>query len=294
LETNERKSTFKNWGKLVTETNEDEKILSPILEQNVECPICKFKEVKNYALKAKSLPIHHNIFEVPIYDENPKYTHLDFNELQFTVCPECFFNGANRSDFNFHGSLGEKQSTTDKKVKNYWATNSKLIKTQFGGNKFTKESFHHPRTQEAIILSVNLSIYKATIEIHAKIPFSTIKRAHRYIRLYCLKINYNLPVDEEILKKAIVDLEEVFRLSDFPEKSYEFEVCYLIVVCCLKIGDETKAAEYIKVLDITKAELTAESKTNPKVPLQEVTKWSTKAKELWQNRQDPTIWDINK
>jgi uncharacterized protein (DUF2225 family) len=278
----------------VTEANNEEKILSPIIQQDVECPVCRYTEVKSYALKAKTLPIRHNIFQVPIYDENPKYTLIDFNELQFTVCPICFFNGANRSDFNFHGSLGEKQSTTDKKVRNYWEANSKQIKTQFNASDIQPEAFQHPRTVEAIILSVNLSIYKATVEIHAKIPFSLIKRAHRYIRLFCLKQKYNLSADNELLKKAILDLEEVFRLSDFPDKSYEFEVCYLIVVCCVKLGDETKAGEYIKVLDITKAELTAESKTNPKVPLQDVTKWSTKAKELWQNRQDPSIWDLNR
>jgi hypothetical protein len=278
----------------VEETQNEEKVLSPILQQDVECPICKCTEVKNYTLKAKSLPIRHNVFEVPIYDETPKYTPLDFNELQFTVCPICFFNGANRSDFNTHGSQGEKSSTTDKKIRAYWEAHSKQIKSQFDSTNIAAEAFHHPRTPEAVILSVNLSIYKATVEIHAKIPYSLLKRAHRYIRLYCLKQKYNLPADNEILKKAIVDLEEVFRLSDFPDKSYEFEVCYLIVVCAVKLDDEAKAGEYIKVLDITKAELTAESKNNPKVPLQEVTKWSTKAKELWQNRQDPSIWDLNK
>lgn len=278
----------------MAENENEEKVLSPIIQQDVECPVCKYTEVKSYALKAKTLPIRHNIFEVPIYDENPKYTSLDFNELQFTVCPICFFNGASRSDFNFHGSLGDKISSTDKKVRNYWETNSKQIKAQFNAGNYNPENFQHPRTQEAVILSVNLSVYKATIEIHAKIPYSLIKRAHRYIRLYCLKQKFNLLADLELLKKAIVDLEEVFRLSDFPDKSYEFEVCYLIVVCCIKVGDETKAGEYIKVLDQSKAEISAESKVNPKVPLQEVTKWSNKAKEVWQNRQDSTIWDLNK
>jgi hypothetical protein len=274
--------------------NNEEKIINPIIVQDVECPVCKYPEVKNYALKAKTLPVRHNIFEVPIYDPNPKYSHVDFNELQFTVCPICYFNGANRSDFNYYGSSGEKMSTTDKKVRHYWDANSRTIKAQFNVNNVTDEQFHHPRTQEAIILSVNLAIYKATVEIHAKIPYAIIKRAHRYIRLYCLKQKFNLPVDDELLKKAVVDLEEVFRLSDFPDKVYEFEVCYLIVVCCIKLEDETKAGEYIKVLDMTKAEMTAESKTNPKVPLQEVTKWSNKAKELWQNRQDPSIWNLEK
>ena len=156
------------------------------------------------------------------------------------------------------------------------------------------EDFLHPRSVDAVILSVNLSIYKATVEIHAKVPYSLIKRAHRYIRLYCLKQKFNLTVDEELLKKAILDLEEVFRLSDFPEKIYEFEVLYLIIASSIKLGDETKAAEYIKVLDITKGEMTVESKTNPKVPIQEVTKWNTKAKDLWQNRTDSSVWNFSK
>ncbi|MDZ4726155.1 MAG: DUF2225 domain-containing protein [Leptospira sp.] len=278
----------------MSDSNSEEKVISPIILQDVECPVCKYNEVKNYSLKSKTLPIRHNIFEVPIYDENPKYHYVDYNELQFTVCPICFFNGASRSDFNFVGSLGEKQSTTDKKVVHYWEANYKQIKSQFNTLDLKPEDFLHPRSVDAVILSVNLSIYKVTVEIHAKVPYSLIKRAHRYIRLYCLKQKFNLTVDEELLKKAILDLEEVFRLSDFPEKIYEFEVLYLIIASCIKLGDETKAAEYIKVLDVTKGEMTIESKTNPKVPLQEVTKWNTKAKDLWQNRTDSSIWNFSK
>ncbi|GBF49321.1 hypothetical protein LPTSP4_08320 [Leptospira ryugenii] len=276
----------------MSESENSEKIISPIILQDVECPVCHYKEVKNYSLKSKTLPIRHNIFEVPVYDENPKYTYVDFNELQFTVCPVCFFNGANRSDFHFHGSLGEKHSTTDKKVVNYWAANYKQIKTQFNQKELSPDAFQHPRSEDAIILSVNLAIYKSTIEIHAKVPFTLIKRAHRYIRLFCLRQKYNLAADTILLKKAIEDLEEVFRLSDFPEKIYEFEVLYLIIVCSLKVGDEAKAADYIKVLDVTRAEIAQEAKTNPRAPLTDVTKWNTKAKELWQNRHDPKVWDL--
>ncbi|WP_167884200.1 DUF2225 domain-containing protein [Leptospira idonii] len=278
----------------MTDANKEEKVISAIILQDVECPICKFAEVKNYSLKAKTLPIRHNVFQVPIYEENPKYFHVDFNELQFTVCPVCYYVGANKSEFNSFNSLSgtEKHTDTDKRIINYWEANSKQIKAQFSQIQVNEESFLDPRPAEAVLLSVNLAIYKATVEIHGKVPYSMIKRAHRYLRLYSLKFKYNKVMDDSLLKKTVADLEEVFRLSDFPEKAYEFEVCYLIVACSIKLGDETKAGEYIKVLDITKAELAQEAKTNPKVPLQEVTKWSTKAKELWQNRQDPEIWNL--
>ncbi|WP_411822380.1 DUF2225 domain-containing protein [Leptospira sp. 'Mane'] len=273
---------------------EDTKQIGAVILQDVQCPVCTYEEVKNYTLKAKTLPIHHNIFEVPVYDDNPKYIYVDFNELQFTVCPICFYTGANKTDFNFHGSLShtDKHTETDKKILEYWDQNTKKIKAEFNTPSISPESFVHPRTPEAVLLSVNLAIHKASTELNAKIPYSLIKRAHRYVRLFCLNYKYNKQENLELLKKAVADLEEVFRLSDFPEKTYEFEVCYLIVVCSIKLGDETKAGSFIKVLDQTKGELTLESKTNPKVPLQEITKWSSLAKEVWQNRDDSTIWKI--
>ncbi|WP_167884343.1 DUF2225 domain-containing protein [Leptospira ilyithenensis] len=273
---------------------EETKQTSPVILQDIQCPVCSYEEVKNYTLKAKTLPIHHNIFEVPVYDDNPKYIRLDFNELQFTVCPICFYTGASKTDFNFHGSLShtDKHTETDKRILEYWKQNTQKIKSEFNVPSVNAESFVNPRTPEAALLSVNLAIHKASIELGVKIPYSMIKRAHRYVRLFCLNYKYTKTEDLELLKKAVTDLEEIFRLSDFPEKPYEFEVCYLIVVCSIKLGDESKAASFIKVLDQTKAELGLESKTNPKVPLQEITKWSTLAKEVWQNRTDASIWII--
>lgn len=272
-----------------------EKVISPILQSDVECPVCHYDKVKNYALKSKTLPIQHNLFQVPIYEENPKYEYVDYNELQFTVCPICYYTGSRKSDFNSVNSLSgtERHTETDKRILNYWKANSKKIKAQFENLGVLEEHFVHPRTEDAVLLSVNLAIYRTTVELHAKIKYSMIKRAHRYLRLYCLKMKYKHIEDPSLITKAVADLEEVFHLSDFTEKAYEFEVCFLIVAASLRLGDETKAAEYIKVLDKTRAEVAAEQKTNPKAPLTEVTKWSTKAKELWQNRNDSTIWKFS-
>ena len=65
--------------------------------------------------------------------------------------------------------------------------------------------------------------------------------------------------------KAAEDLEEVFRTSDFPEKSYEFEVCYLLVAMYTRLGEDGKAGSYIKALDQSKGELAGKAKDNPNI-----------------------------
>ena len=100
--------------------------------------------------------------------------------------------------------------------------------------------------------------------------------------------------NEEILKAALSDLETVFLKSDFPEKSYEFEVCYLATVISVRLKDESKAQSYIKVLDKTKGELMQKARTDKNVSTQEITNWLTKTKNFWQVREESQIWDLDK
>jgi hypothetical protein len=276
--------------------HKEEKQSSPLILYHVQCPACGSYDVHHYALKAKSLPTHNNIFEVPVFEEAPKFSYVDYNELQFTVCPNCFFPGASRNDFITEDPVTHKpkESATNKKIIQYWKDNIKAMQIKFYDPKVKPDSFHNPRTPEAVLLSYKSAIFKAELEILNKIPYAYLKRAHRYIKYYCMNIKLTHVDDIEILRLALADLEEVFKISDFPDKAYEFEVCYLIVVICAKLNDEEKAGAYIKVLDITKGEITAMSKTNPRVPLQEVTKYSNKTKGFWQVRTDESIWDLSK
>jgi len=274
---------------------EEHKILSPLIIFTVTCPVCGFDDVKCHTLKAKTLPVRHNVLEVPMYELNPKFHYVDFNELQFTVCPSCFFVGSNRSDFKVEdvATKSLKESNTDRRILKYWTSNQEKIIQTYRTTNFSPENFHNPRLPEAVLLSYRAAIFKAKLEIQAKIPYSYFKRAHRFLRYYTMCMRYTGSADDDLLKKAIADLEQVFLLSDFPDPQHEFEVCYLIVVCSIKLGDEAKAAEFIKVLEITKGELAAKAKENPRVPAQECAKWAQRAKDFWQNRNDPTIWKFD-
>jgi len=272
--------------------SEEPKILSPLIVYTVKCPVCEYEEVKCHTLKAKTLPMRHNVIEVPIYEENPKFHFVDFNELQFTVCPMCFFVGSNKNDFQSEDPISRqfKESTSDRRILKYWNTNRDKIVQTYKSSSIKPENFENPRTPEAVLLSYRLAIFKAKLEIQAKIPFAYFKRAHRFLRYYSMCMHYTNTADNELLKKTVADLEQVFLLSDFPDPVHEFEVCYLVVACSIKLQDEEKAGEWIKVLELTKADLAGKAKENPKVPAQECAKWSQKAKDLWANRNDESIW----
>ncbi len=273
----------------------EHKILSPLIIFTVQCPVCGFEDVKCHTLKAKTLPVRHNVLEVPIYEPNPKFHYVDFNELQFTVCPECLYVGANKSDFKSHNPVtgSFQESKSDKRILRYWETNMSKIAKTYKTPTIQPENFHNPRTPEAILLAIRLAIFKAKLEIQAKIPYAHFKRAHRYLKYYCECLRLTGTADDEILRKTIVDLEEVFRLSDFPDMTHEFEVCYLVVACAIKLNEEEKAGEWIKALDKTKGDLAVKAKENPRIPAQEAAKWSQKSKDLWQNRNDPTVWKFD-
>lgn len=269
---------------------------SPLLVFDLECPICFNVKIKNYALKAKTLPSRPNVFEVPVYEESPKFSHVDFNELTQTVCYHCFYTGSKKSDFNYvdpHSQI-RSYSEANKKIIEHWQKNPKEIENVLMDCFINASSFTHPRTSEGVIASYKLAIYKAGLEILYKIPYGNFKRAKLYIKLYYLHNMYYKNFNKEYLIKAAEDLEEVFRTSDFPEKSYEFEVCYLLVAINTRLGEDGKAGSYIKALDQSKGELAGKAKDNPNINLQDINKWLSKAKNLWQSRTDPEVWKLEK
>lgn len=269
---------------------------SPLLVFEVECPICYSGKIKYYSLKAKTLPSRPNVFEVPVYEESPKFTHVDFNELTHTVCYHCFYTSSKKSDFNYldpHTQI-RSYSETNKKIIDHWQNNSKEIEHVLLDCFINADSFIHPRTSEGVIASYKLAIYKATLEILYKIPFNNYKRAKQYLKLYYLHNMYYKNFNVEYLIKAAEDLEEVFRTSDFPEKSFEFEVCYLLVAIYIRLSEDGKAGSFIKTLDQSKGEMVAKAKDNPDINLQDINKWLSKAKNLWQSRTDAEVWKLEK
>jgi hypothetical protein len=269
---------------------------NPIIEYDVICPICDCETVKHYALRAKSLMIKSNIFQIPLYEDSPKYKAVDYNEIQGSVCPQCYYMGNNKADFHYFDTITKKKvnATPNPNIIKSWKNRSKEIEDLIFDNFVDEKSFLNPRSNDGILAAAKLNLFKNHIEVEFKLPYSIYKRARTYLKYNYFQYKFFKKHDEETLKKALEDLELVYYKSDFPEKSYEMEVCFIIVAIAIKLGDESKAGNYIKLLDQIKGEMTQASKNDPRINLQEITKWLGKAKALWQQRDDSTLWDITK
>lgn len=271
-------------------------LASPLMIYDVECPICYTSKIPFFALKAKTLSTRPNVFEIPIYEPSPKFTLIDFNDYVHCVCPHCYFVASKKSDFiNKDPSTDSRMdSTCNSKILKHFQNYPNEILNVMQDCFVNEESFLYPRTSEGVFASYKLAIYKSTLEIFYKLPFSYLKRARFYLRMYYLHNKFYKNFHADYLVRAADDLEEVFKLSDFPDKVYEFEVCYLLVAIYIRLGNEAKAGNFIKILDQSKGEMTQKAKDNPNVTLTDINKWLSKAKELWQSRTEPDIWKLDK
>jgi hypothetical protein len=270
--------------------------LSPILKYVLTCPICDFDEVHFYSLRAKSIPSRPNILEVPLYEASAKYMAVDFNEMYFSVCPKCCYVGSKKNDFHSVDTISQKlvKANLDANLYRYWKESKAEIDFLLTDCFFEEGSFYYPRTEDGVMASLKLGIHRATKEIQFKNPYALYRRAKYKIRFFYLFRKFYKKNNPEILADALVDLEEVFRISDFPEKSYEYEVCFLIIVASLMLEKETKAQDYIRVLDQTKGELTQKARLDPKINTTEIQKWLNRAKNLWSARSDLDTFEIMK
>lgn len=271
-------------------------LLTPLLLYEVECPVCFKDKLKFYTLRAKSLPNRPNVFEVPVFEQSPKYEYVDFNELSHNVCPHCYYTASRKADFNsVDQSTGRRVfAETKPGIITHWQNNPKEVSAAILDCFVNDKSFLHPRTSEGVIASYKLAIYKATLEINYKLPYALYKRAKNYLKLYCIHNKYYKNFQDEYLLMAAADLEEVFKLSDFPDRAYEYEVCYLLTAIYIRTKQEGKAGSFIKILDMTKGELIQKSKDNPSINFQDINKWLTKAKTLWQSKNEEDVWKMNK
>jgi len=65
---------------------------SSLLGFYVQCRVCGKKNVPFWILRSKSMNTRNNIFGIPVYKKAKDGKQFcDFNLLQITICPECFF-----------------------------------------------------------------------------------------------------------------------------------------------------------------------------------------------------------
>ena len=271
-------------------------LVNPILTAMVTCPVCENDNVIFYSLKAKSLASKQNVFSIPIYLDTPKYVYVDYNDYTFSVCPDCFFTGVNKKEFIYTDSITgiKNKSILLPKVLEHWKNNPKEIEDLLVDNFVDETSYKEPRTDEGIISSVKLALYKAGLEIKYKIPYSYLKRGKIYLKLFYTSRKLYKKDNEDILRQALEDFEYVFKESDFPDITYEYELLYLIVAIYIRLGDDAKATSYMKVFDQTKSEIIQKAKSDPSINTSEVVKWLTRAKNLWQEKSDNNVWEVLK
>ncbi|MCB1178159.1 MAG: hypothetical protein KDK36_11310, partial [Leptospiraceae bacterium] len=177
------------------------------------------------------------------------------------------------------------------KIISHWTSNKSEVENVLIDNFVDENSYKDPRTDEGIISSIKLAIYRCDLEIKYRVPYTYLKRARYYLKYFYLFRKLYKKENIELLKLALADLEYVFKESDFPEVSYEYEVLYLIFTIYLKLEDEANAQSYLKVFDQTKTEVIQKSKNDPRISTVEVVKWLNKTKDLWQDRGELDTWE---
>lgn len=263
-----------------TGTGED-----PVYEILVKCPVCNQDTVTCYELRAKSQQIFLNKFLVPIYKGASGYKSVDFTLISTIVCPRCLFASPDKSDFIRKNKSGQDESKSQ--------LTSVIIMTlqeKIGERKALLKSitdyahyFKRPRTDEAAIASIRLSMMRAGVEAWYELPYSFYKLGSYTLRI--AKIIKDMNGDNrEVLREALGYFEEAFRTSNCPSEEIEMQVIYTIVALNLKLGDQKSANSFIGVFSNLRTNRLIEMKENSAVNSVTIDKWTDKAKFLWEDR----------
>lgn len=257
----------------------------PLYELEVKCPVCNLDKIIRYELRAKSQQITQNKFLVPLYNGAPPYRTLDYTIIAVTVCPRCLFASPDKKDF-VYASVGAPIENRSQLTSNVLMT----LQEKIGERKAIlkqgcdiEKYFGRTRTREAAIDSYRLAISRAKVEAWYEQPYSLYKIGAAYLRI--AKIMKDAGIDNnEYLHEALNYCEEAFKTSNCPSEEIEMQVIYTIVALYLKLNNQKKANSYIGVFSNLHNARMTEIRTNPKLSLATIDKWTDKAKFLWDDR----------
>lgn len=257
----------------------------PIYEIRVKCPVCNQNDIICYELRAKSQQLILNKFQAPSYEGAQGYRSTDYSLIYTTVCPRCLFSSPDKNDFI------RKNASSANEIKSQ-VTNNVLMTLQekIGERKALlktvsnyEEYFQRPRSDDAAINSIRLSMMRAHVEAWYELPYSFYKLGSYALRI--AKIIRDTGRDNrEVLREALGFFEEAFRTSNCPSEEIEMQVIYTITALHLKFGDQKTANSYIAVFSNLKNTRAAEMKANPRLTSVTIDKWNDKAKFIWEDR----------
>jgi uncharacterized protein (DUF2225 family) len=263
----------------------------PIYTLEVGCPVCNLENIPRYELRAKSQQVTQNKFLVALYNGVSPYRTVDYIMLAVTVCPRCLFASPDKKDFNYAGFTAQNENKTQM-TSNVLMTLQEKIGERKGHLKpgcDVAVYFGRNRTREAAIDSYRLAITRAKIEAWYEQPYALYKLGAAYLRI--AKLMKDALIDNnDCLHEALHCCEEAFKTSNCPSEEIEMQVIYTIVALSLKLKDQKKANSYIGVFNNLHNTRQAEIRSNPKLSLSIIDKWTDKAKFLWEDRNEKDLF----
>ena len=274
-------------------TESDEEGEDPIYEVEVTCPICNQANVKVYDQRSKSQQLVMNKFQIPNYVGTSGYKSVDYTLLYTTVCPRCLFASPDKKDFIRNSATGTGAPLKSQLTSNIIMT----LQEKIGERKALLKSvtdyegyFSRPRTDEAAIHSIRLSMMRANVEAWYEQPYSYFKLGSYALRI--AKIMKDIGLDNrETLREALSFFEEAFRTSNCPGEEVEMQVIYTLVALHLKLEDPKKANSYIAVFSNLKNQREAEMRETPGLTATSIVKWEALAKRLWEDREQEDLFE---
>jgi len=263
----------------------------PLFEIQQQCPVCGKDAIPGYELRAKSQQIIQNKFLVPVYKGVSGFKTVDYTMVAVTVCPRCLFASPDKKDFN-RAAQGSQPEVKSQLIGNVIMT----LQEKIGERKALLKSisnyetyFKMPRLDDAAIASYRLAISRANVEAYYEQPYSYYKMGAYALRI--AKIMKDGGIDNrEGLREALGFYEEAFRTSNCPSEEIEMQVIYTIVALYIRLGELKKANSYIGVFTNLKNARAAEMKTDPKVNLIAIEKWTERSRFLWEERENPDLF----
>ncbi len=264
----------------------------PVYEIELQCPVCNQEKIVCHELRAKSQQILFNRFMMPIYTGTLGYKTVNYSLIYTTVCPRCLFASPDKKDFNRPPKAGEVGAKSQITANVLMALQEKtgerkaLVKTISDYDAY----FKRPRTAEAAIASIRLSMARAGVEAWYEQPYSFYK-----LGSYALRIAQILKSADrdntDTLREALDFFDEAFKTSNCPSEEIEMQTLYTIVALNLKLGDERKANSYLSVFGTLLGQRIGEMKANPALNLSSIDKWMEKARFIWDDRDQGYIFE---
>ncbi len=222
----------------------------------VSCRVCERGNIPFYALGKNTMVTTKNIFGVPKYlHAQPGRDFCDFNLIQVTVCPSCFF-ASNDINAYLKESLieGKDKALFDAgAISTQWLEEKRERKKQLKNNALN--FFDEKRSLEQAILSYQFAIESTDKIFNIDKHRSPRSRNYNPMRksLYYLVVKAELQMQSGQKKQAENTLKEVIRRSAFlfPLLNDEssFRSAYLLGVLNVYFEKYKEAERYLSFLN---------------------------------------------